>query len=553
MKCIKSSIKRFWISIITAALAVSLCGCSGWIIPDYSADPVSTATPEPDTEKDDMLRLAVPGEFTSFDPLFAGSSQMASALSLIFEPLIRCGNRSAPTACLARTWEKDTSSGSVKWTVHLRSGVKWHDGSDFTADDVIYTLERIRNGVIGTAEDTQRSIYHEYIRDVQSWRKTDDYTVEFSVAAPYEGFIEKLGFPIVKNGSYDAADSGEKPPVGTGPYKANRASQSDGLELLVFSDWWKEAPRIKDIYVKTAAGRRGMTELYENGGIDVLATDDITASSLRRGSASLVEYVTEEYIFIAPNWENKLLSDKRIRQALARGMDRREIITRVYMNHAVSVDTPVSKNSHVFSEDVITIDHNVDEARALIEQAGWDLRDGNGVYYYIDDNNRKVELSFTLLINTDNADTTRKETARMLKEQWSALGMNIEIKSLPWDDYIKAIENGEYDLALCSYRFMQTPDLSYVFRNGSEGNINHVDIPALEDAIDDTLYAEGVDEYLSAWKDLQSVMVDELPYISLFYRTNSMICSGSLVVEGIPKYLDVYDMIEKWYFVEKAD
>ena len=543
---IKNYIKTSCSKLVCILCMLCLCGCStvpGLLVPEEASPP-----PSPPRE---LLRLAMPSNADTFHPLYANSSGMMDVLWLVFESLLTTDETGKLTACLASTWSCAPSGNQTVWSLSLRKGVTWHDGSPFTADDVVYSFDQIKQGQMnvntGGVFRNVLSAYRQNLDAVLSYRKVDENTFEFTTQYADYGALYQLDFPIVKANSFSSEQAQTNAPIGTGGYRVTSAQLNVAMQLEANQNWWKVQPTIRSVSVTAMESPSAVMQAFILREIDALTSDLTTVSDLRASSdAKMTDYLTRQYVFIAPNCANAVLSNVNVRKALQMGMDKTTIITQVYQNHAIAVDSPLYPFSYLHASQNVVVG-SAAEISALLADAGWNLRDGNGIYYYIDDQHRKIELAFTLLVNENRFDTARQEVARMLVAQWAKIGIKVELSLASWEDYQKAINEKTFDLVLGSYQLSNALDIDFAFSSGSQKNINGVSSAGLDAQLTALRNAASEESYFATWQALEREILDYVPYISLFYLRNTLVVSNDLHYT-LPAEKQAYRNVALWRF-----
>jgi peptide/nickel transport system substrate-binding protein len=305
-----------------AALGVAACGSAG-----------SSAQGGTGAKRGGTLTAAwnISG-FTSLDPqLIVGQDQM-SAMVNVLEGLVRLGPALDVEPALARSW--DVSSDGLTYTFHLRDGVKWHNGDDFTAQDMVFTYKRGVQPSLGSPSLGQ-------LGPVSGVEAPDDLTVVFHLSAPYAPFLPSAcsGMPgrILSPVNQRAlAKMGAKQygltPVGTGPFKITAHNVGNFLTLSRFDDYWdKRYPLLDEIQIKIIPEVSTVQAALESGDAqfaEVVAPESIDAL---KGAGVVVSATT------GPNWWGLWLNqkssaapffaDKRVRLAFAKAINRDLLVT----------------------------------------------------------------------------------------------------------------------------------------------------------------------------------------------------------------------------------
>ena len=223
-----------------------------------------------------------------------------------------------------------------------------------------------------------------------------------------------------------------------------------------------------------------------------------------------------------PNLRTQLLADKRIRQAIAHALDRDEIVSNVYINHAIPVDTPVPPTSFVFSGQLLTYNNDVEEAKSLLRLSGWKYLEDGDPWLDVSPEGFETDFTITLLTNNDNENPHRAEAAKYIAKQLEKVGIQVEVKSEDWEDYQNMVREGRFDLLLGGWYLNDIPDLRFAF--GSEGsqNLSGYKDPEMDELLLNVMEQKTKDGLFTAFETVQQKIIEDLPIISLYFRTHTL-------------------------------
>lgn len=549
MRSINSCIKRAGLNKLLAVVicVMMLIGCS-----DDVLAPVVTPVPTPTDDLGEIvpqsggkLTLPMPEDAKLGNPLVATSREMSSIYGLIFESLLSTDDSGAPSPGLAETWID--SSDHLSWTFTLRTGVKWQ-GTDRTlsADDIVFTLDQIST----LGKDKPWSYVTDYLK---SWKADAEGTLTIELKKPFFGALHALTFPILPE-DY-GYENGEAPevPIGTGPYKVTNYKEGKSITLSAYSDWWKKPPWIPKIEVIAFPDNETEVSSMLLSQLDAVQTENLTVTQYREsGTAEIYEYPTRFFEFMAFNFNSPDMQVKQLRQAIAYAIDRREIVSYTYVNHAIVSDTPVPPppESWLYDGKLLKYDYNPDEAKRLIKLAGWKDTDNNG-YWDTSPEGMKRELKFTLLMNRDENNTLRNDAALLMEGQLEKVGITVELKAASWEDYKRMVKEKQFDLALCGTYLSPVPDYRYLLGSDGALNIGGYKSEAMDGLLDSILDSADGATLKVKIGELQSSVIEDLPILCLYFRTHSLLTTPTLhsvtgAVSGARED-SAYAMISQWF------
>ncbi len=521
-------------------LTVLISGCYQGAMHRPSVMPSVSATVYPGVSSSPVsggeITIAMPNQPYTTHPLFIKEVEMSDIYSMIFEPLITLDDHMLPAVSIANGWEINAENGTV--TVHLRSGVRFHDNTELTAGDVVFTFNKIM--------ENPESVYHGQVsRYVESVTAQDRDTVVFTPKIFSFAFYYALNVPIIPEAIYATADAvTDILPIGTGSFAVTSIdiSLQSSMELVRNVYWWKKQPYIEKIHAVGYKDNNQAIAAFMRGELDCVPTA-IYTTDIYDGydGVSCYSYMSNYYDFLAPNFRTAPLAEKAVRQAISYAIDRKSIISNIYVSHGISMEYPFASDSGFNNTDIVRYDHSLDKAKQLLDSAGWLMGD-DGFRYK---NNKKLSLNLVTVRNDDNP--VRQDTAEMISRQLALAGIEITVTVLSKDLLASAIEQSDYDLLLTGYYLSDSPDAAFAFYTGGSGNLMNYSDPdcnALIDALDGAITRN---DYAAKYGQFQLYISQQLPQIGLIGFSQTLLHKDSLVPTGIYRDLRVYQNIDKWY------
>jgi peptide/nickel transport system substrate-binding protein len=552
--------KKF-ISCLLILIFLILPGCglmnTPQVMPPEDDEQVEI-TPEPTIipQKGGELTLSLTAPDT-FNPLLTQSRDMLNFLNLIFESLVAYDEDQKPVPSLASSWE--TSPDGRLWIFHMREDVKWHNGQTLTAEDVIFTFQALRSGMLDSFY--QKNIFENNNILEIGLRNEDPYTLFVRLAEPSYLILDILTFPVLPKDIYQSPEymlntkeDFNMIPVGSGPYRVDSTQPYDGntLKLVRNNSWWKGTPYIDSITAKVYETNEDARNAFANGEVDLVDTMVVHANTyLVKNSSTHYKYLTQNYEFLAFNNEHPLFADKNIRKAIAYAIDRKDIISKVYLNNAETVDVPVPSNSWLYDSTYRIYDYDAERARTLLANAGWTDSDGDGIMdRTLED--RTEKLTFTILTNSDN--DFRKDTAYLIAQHLNLVGFDVQVETVSWEELLdERIQNRQFDMILTGCYLDYVHDLRFAFHSGQIGNelnnfIGYQNLQ-MDEYLDQAAKAYTAEDRREAYKKIQEHLVEELPVISLYFRTGSLLVDNDIQGIGRMDGLSLYRNIKEWHIV----
>lgn len=545
--CTKAARAAKLIALLACMALLAGCGDGGQAVPTDSPAPAPTATPAETAPKPGgSLTLPMQDGAEIGNPLKPATREMSSIYGLIFESLLVFDDTGALAPCLAEKWPSSTDN--LKCTFKLRSGVKWQGTGrrELNAGDVVFTLNEIKS----LGKDNPWGYVTDYLK---SWKANDDGTLTIELKTPFYGAMQALTFPVLpSDGGYN---NGGAPatPMGTGPYQYVSSDKGKSITLQANPDWWKQPPYISDITVKGYPDNATEISSLVLRDLSAMQTDDLTVTQYKEsGDANVYEYPTRYFEFMALNFTSPDLKNKLIRQAIAYAIDRREVVSYTYVNHAIVSDTPVPPDSWLYDGKLLQYNSDVEQAKQLIRLAGWQDNlngtvSGSDGYWDTSPDGAKRDLKFTLLANRDDNNTLRNDAATLMAGQLDKAGIKVEVDAEPWDKYSQMIKEGRFDLALCGCYLSPVPDYKFLLGTGGAMNVGGYTSTDMDKLLDDISKASDSTSLKVKIGSLQSLVIEDLPIISLYFRTHTLLTTPDLQGVAGAREDSAFAEISQWY------
>jgi peptide/nickel transport system substrate-binding protein len=420
--------------ILVAALAIGVAGCG----PSEVEDPGSTTG--------GVATFRLNGDFSGLNPLGNTDGNTYQVWAFIAETLIRHQPDNSWTGQLAETW--DLSEDGKTYTFNLRHGVKWHDGEDFNADDVLFTWELHWDPEVNEVNQYTWMVDGEPIEMV----KVDEYTIKMILPKPYPAVLESLKWFIpvpehllkdvpraeIVNCEWGAA------PIFTGPFKFTEYKPGEYVKLTAFEDYWGGKPGLDEAIFRILADENSAAIALETGQID---WGRISAASFDRlkngGKVSINQEISGRVVLLqvgqtGPNQD--FFQDATIRQALSHLVDR-ETIANTIMKGLVQPGYNVMVPTDLYyTEDIVKYEYDIDKGKELLTDAGWSL--GEDGVLTKDGKRFEVDLFY------QTGDALTDQTALLMQNAFGQAGIKLNLRGLERTALVQHLVDDDYDLIL---------------------------------------------------------------------------------------------------------
>lgn len=379
------------------------------------------------------------GRPQTINPIYAAKDADRDIARLIFSGLLTYDGSGVIQPDLAERY--DISQDGKIYTVVLREGLRWHDGVPLTADDVLFTVRRIQNVQ-----------YKSPLR--LNWQgvdaeKLDGRTVRFTLRTPYAPFIENLTQGVVPKHLWEPVEPEQAllhtqnlHPIGSGPYLPKRFKYNDDGLLLWYTlerntRFHRDGPYLKDITLMFYVSEEEMIAAWHRGDIEGFGPiSSFRANELSKDAVRVAAIATPRIFSVFFNERQApALADKKIRQALAYAIDRKRIAEQATTGGGIAIPTllPISGLSGAQAHPAKTYDPA--RARELIESAGWQDSDGDGVYdKTVKDKKKKTEVHVLELRMSTGDSPELLRAASLMKEMLAEVGIRTVIDARSFSD-----------------------------------------------------------------------------------------------------------------------
>jgi peptide/nickel transport system substrate-binding protein len=352
---------------------------------------VVTATSVPGPEG--QIIIAQGSDPNTVDPKYLKDRTTQNVLRLMFDSLYHRDNDQKAVPWLATSYE---NPDELTWRFHLRQGVKFHNGNDFKANDVKFTLDRL-------VEDDSQFSTRKYVDRVEV---VDDYTVDIITKDPYAAFMTRVVLWHMTDEEYFnevGAEGFGSNPVGTGPFTFVEWVKDERVVFEANRDYWGGSPKIKTVIFTPIPEEATSIAALEAGDVDIISVPPEYVDQAPEGIEVVTVPGTRAY-FLAMNVNEEPFDDVRVRQAMNYAIDVESIIENVLNGLARRLDNPLLPEAFGYTATPV-YSYDLDKAKSLLAEAG-----------YPDGFEMKID-----------ARPSYKEMAEVLVGQLSPLGIKVNV------------------------------------------------------------------------------------------------------------------------------
>lgn len=492
----------------------------------------------------DAMVVGSIGEPSTLIPILASDSASHDIASLVYNGLVKYDKDLKLVGDLAESW--DISRDGLTITFHLRKGVKWHDGQDFTSHDVLYTY-RI------TIDPKTPTAYSEDFKQVKSLEIPDRYTVRVRYSKPFAPALASWAFWMLPAHLLQGKDITKsdlaRHPVGTGPYVFKEWVPAQKVVLESFKDYFEGRPYIDRYIYRIIPDNSTMYLELKAGGIDTMGLSPVqyqreTNTPEFAAHFKKYRYLAFAYTYLGFNLKNPLFTDRRVRQGITSAIDKEEIIHGILLGMGQIASGPYKPGTWAYNPRVKDYDYNPERAKRLLASAGWREKNSDGIL--VKDGK---PFSFTILTNQGN--DQRLKTAVIIQYRLRKIGIDVKIRVLEWASFItNFIDTRKFEAVILGWSIGQDPDLYDIWYSKKTGpkELNFIGFNNTEV---DELLEEGrrsfdIEKRKRCYWRIQEILAEEQPYTFLYVPDALPVVSSRFRgIEPAPAGI-MYNLI-KWY------
>jgi len=526
---------RFWMLIFWCALV--LAGCqAGQQQPQPQAGNGAPAY-------GDTLVEGTIGEASTLLPILASDSASHSVAGHIYNGLIKYDKDLRLVADLAESFT--VAADGLTITFRLRRNVRWHDGTPFTARDVLYTYRVIIDPKTPTA-------YSEDFKQVASVVAPDPFTVVVRYRTPFAPALASWGTAMLPAHLLEGQDITKSPlarrPVGTGPFRFKEWVAGQKIVLEANPDYFEGRPYLDRYVYRVIPDTSTMYMELKAGGVDLMGLTPVqyarqTDTSRFRGAFNKYRYPSNSYLYLGYNLRHPLFKDVRIRRAMTAAINKEELIQGVLFGMGQKAHGPIVPGRWAHHGAVKDIPYDPAYARQLLAEAGW--RPGqDGILH-----KEGKPLRFTILTNQGNQQ--RLMTAQIIQQRLLQVGIDVRIRVVEWAAFLKEfIDKGNFEAVLLAWMTSQDPDMYDIWHSSKTkpGELNFIGYnnPEVDRLLGEGRSTFDLEQRKRAYFRIQEILAEEQPYTFLYVPDALPVVSAR--IRGIePAPAGIGHNLIKWY------
>lgn len=453
------------------------------------------------TKKEQILRVALNGKPKGVDPHMYSEVIGGIMSQQIFNSLVEIDENGNIIPELAESWEfKDPTT----LVFNLKKGVKFHNGDELKASDVVFSINRMKNKPASMV----------MVEPISGAEALDDYTVKISLSKPFSSILYNLAHPrtsilnerSVKEQKDDLSIAG----IGTGPFKLIEWGTGEQIILESFKDHFQGAPKYDKLVVKTITENTARAMALEAKDVDIAYTVvPIDLENLKNNPDLVIVskpvVLTESITF---NFDKEKFHNKALREAIAMAIDKKGIIEAIYNGLAIEANSPVSNVAFGYSDKVTGLPRDIEKAKQIVEENG---------------------LTGTKLKIITNDNPSRVQVAQIIQSNLKEIGLELEIEVVAWATYLQDLANANFEMKLGGWSGGTGDSDNILFplyhssSAGAAGNHGRYKNPELDKYIEAGRATSDPVERKRNYEIAQQMIQDNIACVPLYYSMDNMV------------------------------
>ena len=488
-----------------------------------------TKVPDKAKNRKDTLVVGISKPGGVFLPYFQQNGWDGNVTSVIFASLVSTDKQGKPIPELAEKW--DVSSDQLTYTFHLRKDLKFSDGSPLTADDVAFTLTLLHDKAYeGEVDISQYAVKggKEYkegkATSIEGIQVVDPQTIKITTEKVNSQAIFVLGGTVLskayygkdykQNTSLDYLKDLYGKPLAAGPYKFEKYIPGQVVRFVANENYYAGKPKIQNFIYKITSGDTKL-QLFQTGEVDHtgLGTgDEVLEQAKALEFANIQIETAPSFSYIYMNNNKPYLKDKKVRQALIYGLDRKKYVDTALKGYGTVANVPIHPTSWAYTEEGVNkYEYDKEKAKKLLDEAGWKVG-SDGIR---EKDGQKLKLSYFGPSSAKDSDLL----IPIAKENYKEIGVEFNPEFMDFNTMLSKVNKGNYDLASVSTPITSDPSetAGEYLSTANETSLGYKNAK-VDELIQKGIETVDIEKRKPIYKELYKELSDDPPVILLNYR-----------------------------------
>ena len=555
--------KKKIISILSLVTMISLvlsgCGAS------------NQSTQEASKVKDTIVYSMNMAPQGIFNPLISDIAIDHYVESVVYASLMTVNTEGDIEPYLANEYSVSDDQKTI--TYKIKDNAVWHDGQPVTANDVAFTFKSMADagytgGYYGDVENIKgaKAFHDGKLDSIEGIRVVDDTTIEIEFENIYAPAVTNLGtIHIIPEHIWSKVPTSEwknqtellNAPIGCGPYKLTQYESGSFVKFEAIKDFFNGDVKTPNLIFKVVNADTIQAE-FKTGEIDIANVETLRKTdidALVKEGYSTQAFPNFQFTYMGFNLRKEALQDLKVRQAFMYAIDRQSIVDKVVEGRGQIVNAPMLPSSWAYPEasQLEGYAYNVEKAKELLKEAGWEDKNGDGVL----ENAKGEPFKLSLACQTNHP--KREQSAMVIQENLKAVGIQIEIDSMEFSAMMdKVVANHDFDLYMMGNTLSLDPDPRPMWHSEAishEAGVVGYNIVAYENKETDKLIESGnstldKESRKEIYTEFAKILNRDVPEVYLFCQDIEKVYNSNLKGYAPSTFNEFYN-VNNWEIIEK--
>lgn len=439
----------------------------------------------------------------SLNPLFAENMVAERMLELLFDNLIGENKYGKVEGRLAESWKLSKDKMSI--TFNLRKNVKWHDGKPFTSDDVVFTIKAAQDPKTVFLKKGGFAIFEKV-------EAMGPHKVKFSFRLPASSPAERFTWKVLPKHKFKGTvikptDPFNQKPVGTGPFKVKKATGKQ-VRMSRHKAYWRKL-KVAGVFMQQIPDRNNQLELLQLGGLDtVIIVRPKDVPELERvKSVKLYPYSTVNWWYIAYNFDDALLNEQGVREAVTYALNRMDLLM-AHLGTGDILSGPFTQASPFYNWEVKPRPYDPNRSAAILEDLGWKKKGK-----WLKKGGKKLKLNLVV----EKGGQEIRGLCLDVQSQLKQIGVDLKVKFLDSAKFTNSVfKKKKFGMALHSWSFRRYENLYPLFHSSGNRNFIAYQNPTVDTLLDRSRKAKDSESLRKFYQGLHKELHRDLPYTFLW-------------------------------------
>lgn len=503
-----------------------------------------------------------------FNPTLTDSTYDDAVCSLVYTSLLKLDEEQNLKPYLAKEYTVSEDQKMITFT--LEDNVIWSDGETLTAKDVAFTFNALGN----KDYDGEYGSYVSKIKGAEEYKEgktdsisgittPDEKTISIEFTEPYGPGLTNLGtmgiipehiWANIPMNEWRKNTEALAKPVGNGPFKLESFTDGQDVRFVRNDSFFGEKAKTDKIVYKVISEDTVMADL-KNGTIDLAAVSNLKKDDLKeleKEGFKLYRHANNLFQYMGLNYRNPIFQEQKVREAIITAIDRKNMVEKLIEGNGEVKNTPMLSSSWAYPKDaeLKTYDYSVENAKKLLEEAGYILKDG------VMTNEKGEKLSFSLDVPLGNS--IREQAAQIIQANLKEVGINVELNKMEFPALMeKVVANHDFDMYMMGNNLGADPDLTAYWSKAAVSdkkgdmawNISGFTTPELDKILEEGAGTTDIEKRKEAYKKFAVYMNEQLPWAYLFEQ-NIIIATNSKLEGFSPSVFRDFSDAENWVLAD---